>query len=106
MDDVNKWAVEDDTGTATAQGMTRAQAERRAAELTERVGRPFHAVDHAELITIETMPDCHRASHRKAHNWGVYPHNGAEREEVSRADAELVVAEDPDGYAHIVEGEV
>lgn len=29
---------------------------------------------------IETMPDCHRDSHRAANNWGRYPHNGAERE--------------------------
>lgn len=55
-----------------------------------------------ELVTIETMPDYLRASHRAARNWGVYPHNGAVRERVSREEAEEIVASDPDGYARIV----
>lgn len=32
-----------------------------------------------DLVLVEHMPDCWRASHRAAGNWGSYPHNGAER---------------------------
>lgn len=55
-----------------------------------------------DVVTIETMPDCWRGSHRAAGNWGVYPHNGAERSEVTVDEAEAIIAEDPDGYAHIL----
>lgn len=54
-------------------------------------------------VTIETMPDCHRQSHRDCGNWGRYPLNGAERETMPRTEAEEIVAGDPDGYAHILE---
>jgi hypothetical protein len=54
------------------------------------------------MVTLETMPDCWRASHRAAGNWGVYPHNGAERRECSEEEAEEEIAADPDGYAHVV----
>lgn len=54
-------------------------------------------------VTLETMPDHLRGSHRAARNWGVYPHNGAERTRMPREDAEAIVESDPDGYAHIVE---
>lgn len=57
-------------------------------------------------VVVETMPDHLRGSHRAARNWGVYPHNGAERIAVSRDEAEEIVANDPDGYARIVESEI
>lgn len=57
-----------------------------------------------DVVTVETMPDCFRASHRAAGNWGRYPQNGACRERMPRVDAEQIVADDEDGYAHIVEG--
>ena len=31
------------------------------------------------MVVVEVMPYHLRATHRAAHNWGVYPHNGAER---------------------------
>lgn len=56
-----------------------------------------------DLVVVETMPDYLRGSHRAARNWGVYPHNGAVRTRVARAEAEGIVAADPDGYASIIE---
>lgn len=56
-----------------------------------------------DMVMIEEMPDHHRGSHRAAGNWGAYPHNGATRRRVSRDEAEQVVADDPDGYARIIE---
>lgn len=56
-----------------------------------------------DIVTVETMPDHLRSSHRAAGNWGVYPLNGAHREEMSRAEAEEIVEADEDGYDHIVE---
>lgn len=47
---------------------------------------------------IETMPDCHRASHRAARNWGVYPFNGAERRIVDACD----LPDPDDEYDHVV----
>lgn len=63
------------------------------------------AVNRADAIrvTVETMPDDLRKSHRAARNWGRYPVNGAERANMSLADALDVVTSDPDGYARIVE---
>lgn len=55
------------------------------------------------MVTVETMPDWCRASHRAAGNWGVYPHNGAERSEVTEEEAAELIESDPDGYAHIVD---
>lgn len=57
-------------------------------------------------VVIETMPDFLRQRHREARNWGVYPHNGAERSVVSAEEAEDIVAADEDGYDHVVEGAV
>jgi len=54
------------------------------------------------LVTIETMPEYLKASHRAAGNWGTYPLNGAERTQAPSAEAKKMVAEDPDGYTHIV----
>lgn len=56
----------------------------------------------SKYVTIETMPEHLRESHRAANNWGVYPHNGAERSIVSRDDAAEIVAADEDEYDHIV----
>lgn len=39
-------------------------------------------------VVVERMPDHLRGSHRAAGNWGRYPHNGAERVIVERADTE------------------
>lgn len=61
------------------------------------------AVEDGTHVWVETMPDHLRASHRAAGNWGVYPHNGAERRLVEADDAEEIVEADPDGYARIVE---
>ncbi len=57
--------------------------------------------DLSDLVVIEHMPDHHRASHRAAGNWGVYPHNGAERRVVDRVTAEEMA--EGDEYDHIVE---
>jgi hypothetical protein len=56
-----------------------------------------------DLVVIETMPEQHRSSHRAAGNWGCYPHNGAKRGVIERAEAVDLVARD-DEYDHIVEG--
>jgi len=61
------------------------------------------ADDCCVMVTVETMPDCHRSSHRAAGNWGTYPANGAERTEMTREDAQEIVDADEDGYDHIVE---
>jgi hypothetical protein len=68
----------------------------RAAHERRRHLRPY------DLVILETRPDWCRDSHRAARNWGVYPHNGATRSLVTRDQAEMYVAEDPDGYARIV----
>lgn len=54
------------------------------------------------LVTVETMPDYLRETHRAARNWGAYPHNGAVRDRYTLEDAEEIVASDPDSYARIV----
>lgn len=59
--------------------------------------------DEDEEVVVETMPDHLRGSHRAAGNFGSYPHNGAERKIMARSDAYLVIENDPDGYAHIVD---
>lgn len=59
-------------------------------------------VTDAEYVLVETMPDHLCDSHRAAGNWGRYPANGAERSVMTRHEAEEVVADDEDGYAHIV----
>ena len=56
-----------------------------------------------DLVTIETMPEYLRASHRAAGNWGEYPHNGATRRLVHRDEADEIVAADADEYDHIVD---
>lgn len=55
-----------------------------------------------ELVTVEIMPEQHRGSHRACGNWGVYPHNGATRERMTRVEAEELC--EGDEYNHIVEG--
>lgn len=57
-------------------------------------------MSNTELVLVETMPDHLRDSHRAAGNWGVYPHNGAERVLMSREDAEAATADDE--YDHVV----
>jgi len=54
------------------------------------------------IALVETMPDCHRESHRAARNWGSYPANGAERHWRCLADADAIVKDDSDGYDHVV----
>ena len=54
-----------------------------------------------DAVIVETMPDHLRGSHRAAGNWGVYPHNGAERRIMSRSDAEAELGDEPE-YDHIV----
>jgi len=46
------------------------------------------ATTYADPVVVERMPDHLRDSHRAAGNWGIYPHNGAERVIVERADTE------------------
>ncbi len=58
--------------------------------------------DVKKLVTVETMPEHLRESHRQARNWGVYPHNGAVRERMTRDEAYALVSSDPDGYTHVV----
>jgi hypothetical protein len=62
-----------------------------------------HATMKGNLVTLETMPEYLKASHRAARNWGVYPYNGALRERVTRDEADEIVESDPDGYARIVQ---
>lgn len=66
---------------------------------------------YTDPVVVERMPEHLRGSHRAAANWGVYPHNGAERVIVERADTEQWVydddldtyaAIDADEYDHIV----
>jgi hypothetical protein len=47
-----------------------------------------------DAVLVETMPEQHRESHRAAGNWGDYPHNGAERRIMHRADAEALCGDD------------
>lgn len=55
-------------------------------------------------VTIEEMPEYLCESHKAAGNWGVYPHNGAERRTVSKDEAQEIIENDPYKYAHIVGG--
>ena len=55
-----------------------------------------------DMVTVETMPDYLRESHRAAGNWGEWPMNGARRNEMTREEAEEIIEADPDGYARIV----
>jgi hypothetical protein len=54
------------------------------------------------IVIVETMPAHLQESHRAAGNWGVYPHNGAVRTEMSLQEASDVIAADTFGYARIV----
>lgn len=58
--------------------------------------------DRNDMVTVEWMPECWRASHQAADgNFGVYPHNGAERFRCERSCAERIV-EDSDEWARIL----
>jgi len=52
---------------------------------------------------VEVMPNHLRNVHRISQDWGVYPHNGAERLHVSYDCAEAIIEGDEDGYAHEVD---
>ena len=52
--------------------------------------------EYSDPVIVERMPEGLRASRRAAGNWGVYPHNGAERIVMRRNDV------DDDEYDHIV----
>ncbi len=54
------------------------------------------------FVVIEEMPDCWRETHRAAGNFGTWPCNGSVRRAVAAAEADQIIAADPDGYAHIV----
>jgi hypothetical protein len=54
----------------------------------------------SDQVLVELMPAQYRASHQAAGSWGVYPHNGAKRVVMPRADAESECADDD--YNHIV----
>lgn len=56
-------------------------------------------MDTLTIALVETMPECHRASHRAAGNFGTYPHNGAQREWMPQSAVEI---DDADEYDHIV----
>lgn len=58
--------------------------------------------EETTIVIVETMPAHLQESHRAARNWGVYPHNGAVRTEMSYEEARDVIATDPSGYAHVV----
>jgi len=55
-----------------------------------------------DIVVVEVMPDWCRESHRQARNWGVYPHNGANRFRAPREVAEQLCEDDPDNYNSIV----
>jgi hypothetical protein len=70
-------------------------------ELTaEDLGVEDEAALPEDAVIVERMPEYLRDSHRAAHNWGSYPHNGAERVIMSRSEAEENVLGDE--YDHIV----
>jgi hypothetical protein len=58
----------------------------------------------SNLVVVETIPESLRASHAAAGNSGSWPHNGAERIVMDRADAEELVEHDPE-WSEILEGE-
>lgn len=107
------YGIDDSNGDSLTQGlpehMARATAQRMANDRGETVYLYPMGVEGAKsvaiepIVIVETMPDHLRDSHRAAGNWGAYPHNGAERESMSRAEADEVVEGDLDGYARIVE---
>jgi hypothetical protein len=126
MDSKTYWNIDSGDGNSLSAGIqleveARKIAQRRANERGESVylyevgnGDGESEVESEEIrpeeirplkdpVTLEYMPMQHRGSHRAAGNWGVYPHNGAVREEMSRENAELMAATDGDGYDHIVE---
>lgn len=111
------YAVDDGNGNQLTTGLdantARRTAQRMADERNESVylyaiggeaDETYEEIEPSGLVTIETMPDQYRDSHKAAGNWGVYPANGAVRERVSRAEAEEIVVSDADGYARIVKG--
>ena len=55
----------------------------------------------AGLVLVETMPENLRASHEAAGNAGHYPHNGAVREVMPAADADILIASG-DEWARVV----
>lgn len=58
----------------------------------------------SNLVVVETIPEYLRANHTAAGNSGVWPHNGAERVVMDRADAEELVEHDPE-WSEILESE-
>jgi hypothetical protein len=75
---------------------------------TDYNGRPIRGgwilieIDTLKLVTIETMPEHLCESHKQANNWGIYPHNGAERQIVTVDGANEIIENDAWKYAHIV----
>ena len=57
----------------------------------------------SDLVTVEYMPEDLRASHRAAHNYGTYPHNGALRLHVTPACAERLTAGEDEADARIID---
>jgi hypothetical protein len=57
-----------------------------------------------DLVVVETIPGYLRALHVAAGNSGTWPHNGAERIVMDRADAEELVEHDS-GWSEILQGE-
>lgn len=58
----------------------------------------------SDRVVVETIPKHLRASHTAAGNSGTWPHNGALRVVMNRADAEELVEHDPQ-WSVILEGE-
>lgn len=52
------------------------------------------------LFVVEVMPESLRDDHRKANNWGRYPHNGAIRMVCTEAEASELC--DGDEYNEII----
>jgi hypothetical protein len=95
-------AREQETDGEDVDAMTIREVTADQAEAIRR-GASLDALRALDLVTVETMPDHLRESHRAARNWGRYPANGAERTQVTREEAEEIVTDDADGYAHIIE---
>lgn len=55
-----------------------------------------------EKYIVEYMPDHLISSHVTAGNWGRYPCNGAEREEMTLTEAYDLIENDKHKYAHII----
>ena len=70
-------------------------------EAAETADKILRLADLRHYVLVETMPVSLRASHEAAGSAGVYPHNGARRVLMHRADAEELCEADG-GWSRII----